>query len=379
VPESEYIAAMGEPYKKDKGWAFRADLGPDPATGERRQVLRQGFATKRAATAAQTELLAGVLNGQVVTRSSATVRDYLEGWLDVQGAHIRPTSLHGYRMAVQRITAKVGSAKLQSLTVLSLDQLYAGMLADGLAPKTIKNTHGVLRRALDDAVRTGLLLANPAATARTPSVRRPEFGIWTADQVREFLSATADDRLNALWAVLAMTGMRRGEALGLRWQDIEVGKRRINIVQTRTTAGQLEVIGDTKTERSRRRLLIDDGTAAALRAFKKLAAAEQLAAGEVYDTTSDLVFKDELGRPIKVDRVSRAFKAAAKAADLPEIRLHDLRHSWATRAMEAGVPSRVVADHLGHSTTNITENLYQHVRESSAREAVEKVAAGIYD
>jgi len=371
---------MGEPFRKGKGWAFRCDLGPDPATGKRRQVLRQGYSTKKAATDAQTELRAQVLNGQVVTRSTDTVREYLEQWLAAQSAHVRQTSLHGYEMAVRRINAKVGSARLQSLTVLAIDQLYTGMLADGLSPKTIRNTHGVLRRALDDAVRTGLLLANPAASARTPSVRRPEFETWTTEEVKTFLSSTADDRLNALWTVLAMTGMRRGEALGLRWSDVDLAKRRLTIVQTRTTAGKNEVIGDTKTDKSRRRIILDDGTVTALRAYKKLLAAEQLAAGEVYDTSHDLVFRDEIGQPIKVDRVTRAFKAAIKAAtDLPAIRLHDLRHSWATRAMEAGVPARVVADHLGHSTTNITENLYQHVRESAARDAVEKVAAGVFD
>jgi integrase len=139
------------------------------------------------------------------------------------------------------------------------------------------------------------------------------------------------------------------------------------------------VLGDTKTDKSRRRIAIDDGTVATLRTLKKRQAQERLAVGEAYDDSHDLVFRDEIGRPIKVDRVSRAFRTAVKGCGLPEIRLHDLRRSWATRAMERSLSSRVIADHLGHSTTNITENLFQHVRESVARDAVERVAAGVFD
>lgn len=370
---------MAEPFKKDGKWAFRCDIGPDPATGKRRQVLRQGFRTRKEAAAAQAEILGQARGGQVVARSNGTVREYLTQWLETQTVHVRATTLHGYQGAVNRILAKIGSAKLQSITVLQLDTLYAGLLQDGLSPKTIANTHNVLRRALSDAVRTGVLSSNPAASARTPRLRRNEMTTWSADQLRAFYEATADSRLHALWVTLGNTGMRRGEALGLRWSDVDLGTQELSIRQTRTTAGSTEVVGPTKTEKSRRTLALDDGTVAVLRAYRRVVAAERLRHGDAYDATHDLVFVDATGRPVSPDWATRTFRRLVQDAGLPAIRLHDLRHGWATRALERGVPARVVAEQLGHSTVVVSLDVYSHVTSTTLRDAVDRVAEGLHD
>ena len=369
---------MAEPFRKDSGWAFRVDLGPDPASGKRRQVLRQGFATKRAASEAMNEVLGQVRTGLITDKNSVTVGVYLDDWVSRQHAHVRPTTLHGYRVAVGRICRGIGSMRLQALTTSGLDHLYAEMAQD-LSPKSVANTHGVLRRALDDAVRTGLLVNNPAKAARPPRVTRPEFMTWSTDELRGFLDATRGERMYPLWVLLAATGMRRGEALGLRWSDVDLGRRRLSIVQTRTNAGAQEIIGTTKTQRSRRVVHLDEGTVAVLREHRKQQLEEQLACGDVYDSSHDLLFRDRIGRPVKPDLPTRAFREAVNRTSLPVIRLHDLRHTWATRALEAGVSPRVVADQLGHATVTITLDVYSHVTPSLARDVVDQVARGLFE
>lgn len=252
-------------------------------------------------------------------------------------------------------------------------------MARELSPKTVSNTHGVLRRALDDAVRTGLLGHNPAKAARPPRVTRPEFSTWSTAELRTFLKATRGDPLYPLWVLLASTGMRRGEALGLRWSDVDLAHRRLSITQTRTSAGAQEIIGTTKTQRSRRVVHVDEGTASVLREHRTRQLEEQLAHGDVYDGSHDLLFRNKIGRPLAVDLPTRAFKVAVNRTGLPMIRLHDLRHTWATRALEAGVSPRVVADQLGHATVTITLDVYSHVTPSLARDVVDQVARGLFE
>lgn len=376
--------ARGSVYKRNNSYGYRADLGPDPATGRRRQMSKQGFRTKKEAEAALGDLLSSVRAGSAVSRSSVTVGEYLADWLIGQRQQLKATTWASYGTIVERIDAKIGSLPLQGLRPKHVEDLYRDLGETGghrgrpLSPKTVRNTHTVLRKALADAERLELLPRNPAAVARPPADDETERVTWSSDELRDFFSHVADDRLYALWILFATTGMRRGEALGLRWRDVDLDSGDLRITQTIVTISYTPQFDTPKTKRSRRSLYLDPTTVDVLRRHRVRQKEERLALGEAWMNDRDLVFTDELGRPLHPDKVTRAFRAHVREADLRSIRLHDLRHTYATLALKAGVHPKVVSDRLGHATTGITLDLYSHVTPGIGREAADLVADRIF-
>jgi len=188
---------------------------------------------------------------------------------------------------------------------------------------------------------------NVAALVKPPSPARRELSTWTAGEVRDFLEAVADDRLMPAYRLLASTGMRRGEVLGLRWSDVDLAKGRLTVKRSLTVVDDTLMWSSPKTSRSRRSLSLDPETIAVLRAHRTRQAEEKLAAGPAW-ADDDLVFCNELGQPLHSDRFTRAFSAAVRRSSTRTIRLHDLRHFAAT-ALAAGIPVRTVAGRLGHA------------------------------
>ena len=376
--------ARGSVFKRNGRYGIRIDLGSDPRTGTRRQSSRQGFRTKREAEAALDEALGTLRSGTYIDGSSELLGDFLDSWLDGERLRLKETSWSSYETAVNRVKAHLAKVRLQALTPRDVDALYlelsksGGMGGRPLSPKTVRNTHVVLRKALADAERLGLIGRNPAAVARPPIPQRVEQRTWTSDDLRVFFDFLADDRLVALYILLATTGMRRGEVLGLRWSDLDLDARELRIVQTLTTVRYAPVFSTPKTKRSRRVLYIDPQTVAILRAHRQRHRQERLAAGSAWDSTSELVFTDELGGALHPDQITREFGAKAQEAGLTRIRLHDLRHTYATLALKVGVHPKIVSDRLGHATVAVTLDLYSHVTPALGREAADSIADVIF-
>jgi integrase len=288
-------------------------------------------------------------------------------------------------MAVERIKGRVGAVPLQSLTPLDIESLYKELLSTGreggrpLSPKTVRNTHIALRKALADAERLGLVVRNAAAAARPPVPSKRDHTTWTPEELARFLGSIEGERLAAAFVVLATTGMRRGEALGLRWSDVNFKAGRLSIVQTVTTVSDKIVITPPKTARSRRSVSLDPETVAALREHRRRQNEERLLAGALWAGEGDFVFTDELGRPVHPSALSRLFATYVRRAVLPVIRLHDLRHTYATVALGAGVHPKIVSERLGHATTAVTLDLYSHVTPTIDAEAAALVASRIFD
>jgi len=356
-----------------KGWRYRVAIGMNPETGARRWASKGGFPTKRAAREAMTAVLANADRGVVVERSPLTVGQYLDQWLEDVGGGLKPTTLGGYRQAVSRLKRMIGDVKLQELRPLTVERGYQQLLSSGLAAKTVRNTHTVLRRALADAERLDLVVRNAAAAARPPSVRRMEQETWTPEELSRFLASVAHHRLFAAFVLSATTGMRRGELMGLRWRDVDLDAGRLSIVSTITTVNGRAVESSTKTNKSRRRIALDAGTIEVLRAHQQRQSAERRHGGKLW-TDSGLVFTREDGTALHPDRFSHLFVRLSRKAGLPAIRLHDLRHTYATLALEAGVHPKIVSERLGHATTGITLDLYSHVAPSMDQQAAETIA-----
>lgn len=377
--------ARGSVFKRSGGWAFKVDTGFHPETGKRRQSLRQGFRTKRQAEEALAEAQKTVIDGTVVANSNIRLDEFLDEWLVGQEARLRPSSHHSYVMAGKRLKRHLGKYKIQALTPLQIEKFYAELLdhgqrnGKGLSPKTVKNTHVVLRKALADAERLGLVHRNAAAAARGPSVTRPEMTTWSSDQLKAFSTVAQESRMRNAFTILASTGMRRGEALGLRWVDVDFDSSQLAIVQTVSTVDSKVVVGQPKTSGSRRTVYVHDATIKALRQQRQLQAEERLAAGPAWDTDNDLVFRNVTGGPVNPDWFSRHFDKLVEQADVPRIRLHDLRHTNATLSLKAGVHPKVVSERLGHSSIAITLDLYSHVTPGISREAAATVESMMFD
>ena len=361
----------------------------EPASARRQQWL-SGFPTKLDAQAAADEKRTEVRQRTYVPRSGETVGEYLTTWLDSR-SNLRPTTRENYGVLVNHyVVPRIGATKLTELSASMLDGLYSELLGSGsrthgpLRPKTVRNVHLVLHRALGTAVKARKLTFNPAdgcdavpaAESHQSREKRMREQVWSPADLRKFLRSVEDDRLYAAWLLLATTGLRRGEALGLPWSAVSLDDGTIHIEQALVVLGGNPAITEVKTDSSAAEMTVDTATVAALREHRKAQAAEQLAWGPAYDPTG-LVFTQEDGKPIHPDRFLNAFKSHAKKAGLRPIRVHDLRHSYASALLSAGLPMKVISERLRHAGISITADLYTHLSPELDRAAAETGAAFI--
>ncbi|MCZ7535227.1 MAG: site-specific integrase [Acidimicrobiia bacterium] len=365
--------------KRGKTWGYAVDVGRDPATGRRRQRTKGGFKTRREADAALAEVIRSVGTGTYVARDPQTLAEWIERWLPTMAPKIRPSTLSDYRKSLAHVTRQIGHVRLQALRPLDLEELYATLLKEGhrfgggLAPKTVRNVHIALRRSLADAERFGLVHRNVAALVKAPAPTRPDLTTWSAPEVSQFLASVEAHRLGPAFRLLAATGMRRGEVLGLKWDSVDLDAGRLSVRRSLIAVDDELVWSDPKTSRSRRNLSLDSETVAVLRAHRRRRLEERLAAGELWEE-HDLVFSTETGEALHPDRFSRAFERAVQSSGLPRIRMHDLRHTWATLALQAGIHPKVVSERLGHASTSITLDIYSHVQPELDAQAATAVA-----
>jgi integrase len=246
----------------------------------------------------------------------------------------------------------------------------------GLSPRSVHYIHTIIHRALRDAVRWDRLARNVADSADPPRQHanaKREIHAWDAASISRFLAETRDDRIYPVWLLLATTGMRRGEALGLRWSDIDLDACSASVRQTLITVGDEIAYGTPKTGKGTRVVALDMSTVAALRSYKARQAQERLALGPEYSDCG-LVFTQEDGQPLHPKRVSDTFRRKIAKLGLPRISLHGLRHTWATLALQAGIHPKVVSERLGHADIAITLNTYSHVTPTMQADAADIVA-----
>ncbi len=372
----------GHVYRRGETWTYVVDIGHD-TTGRRRQTSKGGFPTKKEAQAALNVALNSLQQGTYVEPTAITVDHFLkERWLPAVTGTIRPTTYSSYAMHVRCYLAPAfGRLRLQHITPLAINTFYAELLHGWngraiLSPATVRRIHATLHRALRDAVRWQLILRNPAGAADPPRARRPEMRVWTPAQLHVFLGDAAGDR-HYLWLFYILTGVRRGEALALRWSDVDLEAGTAAIRRSLVPVDHGLVFGEPKTERGRRLIGLDPELISALGDHRRGQVKERPRMGADYDD-QDLVFAHRDGKPLHPERVSRWFSKLVGTTGAPHIRLHDLRHLHATLALAAGVAPRVLADRLGHSTTAVTTDTYQHVLPDLDHDAARRVAALVF-
>ena len=367
-------------------WYVIINLGRDE-NGRRRQKWHGGFRTRKEAEAARAKLVNEVHTGIYAEPTKLTLEDWTVGsWLPTMKTQVKATTWASYdRMLRLHVLPVLGDRPMHKLTSTLLNSLYARLMEDGykkesrgggLHPKTVRHIHSTLHKVLGDAIDAGLLVTNPADRAKPPRPRSTaptEMKFWDAEQLGQFLEHIAGDRLQAAWHLLAMTGMRRGEALGLRWQDVDLDARRLAVRHTITAVGY-EINESTPKNHQARTIDLDPSTVAQLRAHQDRQLKEKEAWGPGYQD-SDLIFRREDGSPVHPQLFSQQFEREVRRAGLPQIRLHDVRHTHATIALRAGVPVKVISERLGHEDPAFTMKQYAHVIPGMQAEAAELIAA----
>lgn len=351
-------------------WAFVVYVGRDRA-GRRKQHFRSGFPSAAEAARARREVLRKRDGNRFVEPSIRTLGEFLiEEWLPAMRARLRESTWESYAGELQRnVVPHLGQVPLQQINAVQLNGLYAQLLLDGrrdgkggLSPRSVRYVHMLIRKALKDAVRWQMLEQNPSDFADPPRLD-PVAGIhgavWTPDELARFLKQAREERLYACWRLPPMTGMRRGEVLGLAWPAVDLDARRLTVVQTLIMAGGQVRLSRPKTRRSRRVIDLDPGTVEALTEWRNQQQAESAEWGPAWSNESGLVFTREDGSPLRPDSWGGSmFQRLCDEAGVPRIPFKNQRHTHATHLLAAGIPPKEVSYRLGHHSTGFTQDVY---------------------
>ena len=345
----------------------------------RRQKTVYGVTRKEVAEKL-TEAMADRNKGLVFDAGKFTVGDHLERWLEDV---VKPSASHRtYSTNAQQVRTHIaptlGRIKLKGLRKAHIDRLYREKLDSGLSHATVRRVHAVLHRALEEAVKGDLIPRNPAAHANKPKVKQEEIEPLDTSQAAAFLKAAKGDRFEALYVVCLMCGLRQGEALALRWQDIDFdgGTLRVTRQLQRMRrdgkkSGRL-VFSEPKNA-SRRTVGLPQRAVSALKNQRRSQLEEKLAAGPVYQDEG-LVFASRYGTPLDAQNVvNRYYKPLLERAGLPPVRFHDLRHSCLSLLAQRGEPIRDLQALAGHATASFTLQRYTHHYDSSARRTADAI------
>lgn len=332
---------------------------------EGRRVVAYGK-TQGEARAKLKALLAKAEAGAPVRDSSRKLADWLSEWREtfLASSDRAAATKDLYRiLTVKHVEPCIGHVRLDQLRASDIVRLMAAMEAAGLSASTRRNTYAALRGCLEDAVGNRLLTENPCSKVKRPRADRSEARSLDRAEVGALLAGAEGLRYGNVLRFIVGTGLRRGEALGMRWADVDLDRAEA-------------CIREGKTARSRRTVALSAPVVALLRAQRAAQAQERLAAGEWTET--GYVFTTAEGQPVDGRNLLRTVKiAAAKAGLGPEIGVHSLRHSAATAALLAGVPLHVVSRSLGHSTISITADVYGHVSDDASQDAAARVAKAL--
>jgi integrase len=364
--------------RKDDIWQGSVAVGINPATGK--PMRKYVYASSEKECVKKLRALQAAIDGGTYREpSKLTVGQWLDMWTaDYLGA-VKPGTVESYKYHVERnIKPALGSAKLQKLAPHHIQSLYNDLQRkSGLSPKTIKNLHGVLHKAFKQAVALGYLQRNPADSVVLPRIEKAEMKTMQEDDLLRFLQAIAGHQFENLYFVTVFTGMRRGEVMGLTWDcvDFERGFITVNkqLVRNRSGEGDSYILASTKNDKPRR---ITPAPAVLARLRAEQARQEEMReqAGPMWEgNPSNLVFTTQFGKFQSPLTVYHKYKKLLIEQGLPDLRFHDLRHTYAVNALQSGDDIKSVQSNLGHHTAAFTLDTYGHVTDQMKRDSAARV------
>jgi integrase len=311
-------------------------------------------------------------SGLIFDAGKVTVGDYLDRWLadTVKGTVRTSTYERNEEIVRLHIKPSLGRVGLKKLTPTHVRGLYSEKLDSGLASATVRRIHSTLHKALSQAVSDGIVPRN-AAHVKAPRPAPEEIRPLSEDEARAILDAArqSGERFEALYVLAITTGLRRGELLGLRWDDTDLELGTLRVGRALVREGGRHTLGETKTRRGRRQINLTPRTVNALKKHRKKQLEEKMKLAGLYKDHG-LIFASGVGTPVNPEiLVKRSFKPLLKKAGLPEIRFHDLRHTCATLLLSRGVHPKLVQELLGHATIAMTLDTYSHYLPSMGDQA----------
>ncbi len=298
-------------------------------------------------------------NGRLIDERMA-LSQFLVKFLEDTAKHtLKPKTFSSYKWIIEtHVIPEIGKMKLANLKPHHLQKLYSDKVNSGLSKKTVLHIHSVIRRALNEAVKWGLINNNPCSSVTPPRPDKSLPEIWSVVQAQTFLNAVREHRWYAIYLIALTTGARRGEILGLEWENIDLAGKSASIQKTISEIGGKAIIGEPKTKRSRRTISLPDIVIAALKDM---------------ESNNGFVFTTSNDTPIIPRNLLRHYYSVLDRLDIPKIRFHDLRHTAATILLTQDVHPKKVQELLGHSSITLTLDTYSHVMKGMHAEAAEKM------
>jgi integrase len=347
----------------------------DTVTGARKWQGVGTYRTKKEAEAAERKALDQRERGTLLDPASTTVAELLTSWLATKAGEVTPQTVAGYEIAVRvHLIPALGSVKVQKLTAARVQAQYDAWRDEGMGARTLRVCHLRLSQALDQAVRFHLVQTNVCKMVTPARVPRPKPEVWNAGEAMTFLATAEGDSLAPLWHLLLLEGMRRGEALGLRWQDINWERGTAHIVQSVRAGihkGEAIIQERTKTNAGARTVRLTGRTVAALKEHRKAQLQKRMAASQWED--HDLIICTSKGTPLNPTNVRKHFDPLVTRAGLRRITPHGLRHTHATMLLRQGVHPKIVSERLGHASIGLTLDVYSHLLPDSQTVAADAI------
>ncbi|CAN5176792.1 site-specific integrase [soil metagenome] len=368
----------GQLIEREKGvWTVRIYLGED-ASGKRLYHNETTKGAKKDAQKRLTKVLREKDSGVYVQSSAMTLNDFLDKWLaESASLKIRERTLNGYESLLNcHVREKLGAKRLSDIQLLEVQKLYNEMNKANYSPKTIRHVHNVLSSALKQAVKWKMLMQNPCDFCDLPRQVRSEMKCFTPDEAKLFLQAAKNEKFYALFYLAIETGMRPEEYLGLKWLDIDFEQKSLSVQRALVERkGGGFIFDELKTSRSRRSIPLSNSLINVLKTHRRIQLEERMKLGASYQN-HDVVFASEVGTPMMHrNLLRRHFKPLLVKANLPDIRLYDLRHTTATLLLSAGQNPKVISERLGHASIVLTLDTYSHVLPTMQRDATNEMEA----
>ncbi|MFC1911030.1 tyrosine-type recombinase/integrase [Chloroflexota bacterium] len=365
----------GHIVKRSKdSYSIKISLGKDAITGKYKYQWVSVKGTKKEAEKKLSEILHQIDTGLFIKPDKMILGEYLKRWLsEYARPNLSPRSYERYESIVRvHLLPSIGNIVLTQLKPEHLQKHYSTKLNDGLSPLSVRYHHTVIHKALQTALKWGLLNRNAASGTDAPRAGHNEMQIWDDFEIRRFLEVAKDSQYFALFHTALFSGMRRNELLGLRWSDIDFLFSQVSISRSihHLRDGSF-VFTQPKTAKSKRTIALSPASIQTLTDHKAKQTAIMRAVNKTL-TDNDLVFCHLDGRPLRPNTISRAWSMLAAKAGLNIIRLHDARHTHASILLKQGVNPKVVQERLGHASIQITLDIYSHVTPGLQKAAIEQ-------
>jgi integrase len=368
---------------KDSKPAYRVRIASvNPSTGKRQNRTIGTYRTKKEAEKAERDALVQQERGTLVDPKKTTVAELLDTWLTTKAGAVTPNSYKDYEITIRRhVKPALGTVKAQALNPAQLQAQFTHWRDAGLQPRTMARCHSVLNQALAQALDWGIVSRNVCMMVKKPTIAKRPATVWSKAEWRAFLKVARTDALAPMWFFLAVEGMRRGEALGLRWSDVNWERGTVHIAQSvvpdRNAKGKAVIQPRAKTAAGSRTVRLTPETLAVLESHRDRQRFIRLAAGGAWQD-HDLIICTSIGTPINPNNVTRSYNRLIILAGVPRIRVHDMRHTAATLLLRDGNHAKLVSERLGHANIGITLDTYSHVlpdMQDVAAEAMSRMLA----